>query len=220
MKKVVVFGNGQMAEISHVYLAYDSPFEVAAFTVDKAFMDGNLFRGLPVVAFEDVLSIYPPSEYDMFIPIGAKKQNGLRAEKYFQAKEKGYAFISYISPKAAVCPETKIGENCFIFENNVIQPFVTIGNNVILWSGNHIGHHTVIGDHCFVTSHVVISGRVTVEPYCYFGVNSTVRDGLTIEKKCIIGAGALILRNTKEKEVYRGQHTKCYRFSSDSVKIS
>jgi sugar O-acyltransferase (sialic acid O-acetyltransferase NeuD family) len=220
MKKVVVFGNGQMAEIAHVYLAYDSPFEVAAFTVDNDYMEGNVFRGLPVVAFEKVVVAYPPSEYDMFVPIGAKNLNGLRAEKYFQAKEMGYRFISYVSPKAVVCPETKIGENCFIFENNVIQPFVTIGNNVILWSGNHIGHHTVIGDHCFVTSHVVISGRVTVEQYCYFGVNSTVRDGLTIKERCIIGAGSLILKNTKGKQVYRGEHTECFRFSSDSVKVA
>lgn len=220
MKKVIVFGNGQMAEIAHLYLNYDSPFKVAGFTADKEYMNGNTFRGMPVAAFEKVEDIYPPEEYDMFVPIGAKKLNGLRAEKYFRAKEKGYTLISYISPKAIVCPETKIGDNCFIFENNVIQPFVSIGNDVTLWSGNHIGHHSTIGDHCFIASQVVISGRVTVEPYCYFGVNSTVRDGLTIKEKCIIGAGALILKNTQEKQVYRGQRTECYRFSSDSVKVA
>jgi len=220
MKKVIIFGNGQMAEIAHVYLGFDSPFEVVSFTVDKEYINGSTFRGLPVVAFEEVADVYPPAEFDMFVPIGAKKLNGLRAEKYFQAKEKGYNLISYVSSKAVICPETKIGDNCFIFENNVVQPFVSIGNNVVLWSGNHIGHHTSIGDHCFVTSHVVISGRVTVEPYCYFGVNSTVRDGLNIKEKCIIGAGALILKNTLEKHVYRGQHTECYRFSSDSVKVA
>ena len=220
MKKVIIFGNGQMAEIAHVYLNHDSPYQVAAFTVDREYITTSDFRSLPLVPFEDVENIYSPSEYDMFIPIGAKKLNGLRAEKYMQAKAKGYKFISYISPKAIVCPEAKIGENCFIFENNVIQPFVTIGNDVILWSGNHIGHHTTIGDHCFVASHVVISGRVTVEPYCYFGVNSTVRDGINIKQKCIIGAGALILKSTLEKQVYRGQHTECYRFSSDMVKVA
>jgi sugar O-acyltransferase (sialic acid O-acetyltransferase NeuD family) len=220
MKKVIVFGNGQMAEIAHVYLNFDSPYKVAAFTVDKEFIVGDTFRGLPVKAFDKIEEVYPPEEFDMFVPIGAKKLNGLRAEKYFQAKKKGYNLISYVSSRALICPETRIGDNCFIFENNVVQPFVSIGNNVVLWSGNHIGHHTSIGDHCFVTSHVVISGRVIVEPYCYFGVNATVRDGLNIKEKCIIGAGALILKNTLEKQVYRGQHTECYRFSSDSVKVA
>ena len=44
----------------------------------------------------------------------------------------------------------QIGENSFIFENNVIQPFVRVGNNCILWSGNHVGHRTVLRDHVFV----------------------------------------------------------------------
>ena len=220
MKKVIVFGNGQMAKIAHVYLRHDSPYEVAAFCVDRDYLQGDSFRGLPVLPFEDITATHPPSEYSMFVPIGAKKLNKLRAEKYYQAKEKGYELISYVSPKATICPETEIGENCFIFENNVIQPFARIGNNVILWSGNHIGHHSTIMDHCFLSSHVVISGRVTVEPYSYFGVNSTVRDDILIKKECVIGAGALILRNTKEKEVFVQPPTKKYPFSSDSVNVS
>ena len=215
MKKVIVFGNGQMAEIAHVYLAYDSPFEVAGFTVDGEHVNSREFRGLPLVAFDKIKDLFPPSEYDMFVPIGAKNLNNLRAEKYSQAKDKGYDLISYVSPKAVICPETRIGENCFIFENNVIQPFVTIGNDVILWSGNHVGHHSSIGDHCFVASHVVISGRVNIEPFCYFGVNSTIRDGINIKERCIIGAGALILKDTEEKQIYRGLRSESYHLSSD-----
>lgn len=71
-----------------------------------------------------------------------------------------------------------MGDNCFVFENQTIQPFVKIGNDVIIWSGNHIGHHSMIGDHCFISSHVVISGNVKIEPYCFLGVNSSIRDVL------------------------------------------
>ena len=220
MKKIIVFGNGQMAEIAHVYLAQDPSLQIIAFTVDARYNTAKTFRGLPVVNFEDVAKVYPPTEYSMFVPIGAKKLNQLRAEKYLAAKAMGYGFISYVSPQAQISPEVEIGENCFIFENNVIQPFVKIGNDVILWSGNHIGHHSTIKDHCFVASHVVISGCVVVEPYCYFGVNATVRDAITIGEKCIIGAGTLILRSTKEGQVFRGTHTEAHRFSSDAVKVA
>lgn len=219
MKKVIIFGNGQMAEIAHVYLAQERSLEIAAFTVNQDCLKGDSFRGLPVIAFEEIVKRYPPADYWMFIPIGAKKLNQLRAEKYFEAKTRGYRFISYISPQAWVSPEVVIGENCFILENNVIQPSVKIGDDTVLWSGNHIGHHSTIGDHCFIASHTVISGCVTVEPYCYFGVNATVRDGITIKERCIIGAGALILKSTKPKEVYRGAQTEPYRFSSDAVKV-
>jgi len=218
-EKIVLFGNGQMAETAHVYLNYDSPFEVVAFCVDRQYQSEGAYRGLPLVAFEDVENQYSPSEFDMFIPMSAKAVNTVREAKFNQAKSKGYKLVSYISPRAHVCPETHIGENCFIFENNVIQPFAKIGDNCILWSGNHIGHHSTIGPHCFVASHVVISGRVNVGSNCYFGVNSTVRDGITIASRCTIGAGALIMRDTEENQVYMGLPGKRLPQRSDEVDI-
>lgn len=217
--KIVLFGNGQMAETAHVYLNYESPFEVVAFCVDRQYRTSDTYRGLPLIAFEDVENGYPPSEFGMFIPMSAKAVNTIREAKFNQAKCKGYKLVSYISPRAHVCPETHIGENCFIFENNVIQPFARIGDNCILWSGNHIGHHSSIGAHCFLASHVVISGRCSVGSNCYFGVNSTVRDGISIASRCIIGAGALIMRDTEENQVYMGLPSKRISQAASEVDI-
>jgi len=218
-KKIVLFGNGQMAETVHVYLQYDSPYEVVAFCVDKQYRDSDTYRGLPLVDFENVEELYPPDTYGMFVPISAKSLSQIREQKYLQAKGKGYELVSYISPRALITPETIIGENCFILENNVIQPFARIGNNCILWSGNHIGHHSVIGDNCFLASHIVISGRCTIGNNCYFGVNATVRDGLTIGSKCVIGAGALIMRDTEEGQIYMGLPAKRSPQSSSDANI-
>lgn len=218
-KEIVLFGNGQMAETAHVYIEYDSPFTVVAFCVDRERISSDTFRSLPVVAFEDVATAYPPERYDMFIPMSAKDINRQREAKFNAAKTMGYKLVSYVSPRAIVAPETKIGENCFIFEANVIQPFASIGDNTILWSGNHIGHHSSIGAHCFLASHVVISGRVTVGSNCYFGVNSTVRDGITIAPRCTIGAGSLVMRDTEEYQVYMGLPGKRVPQRSDEVDI-
>jgi len=83
-----------------------------------------------------------------------------------------------------------------------VQPFVRLGSDVILWSGNHIGHDSSIGDHCFIASHVVVSGNVHIGASCFVGVNATFRDGITVAPRCVIGAGALILKDTQEGEVY------------------
>ena len=142
----------------------------------------------------------------MCIPIGYVSMNKIRAKKYYEAKEKGYSFITYISSKATYYG-TSVGENTIIFENNVIQPFTKIGDNTILWSGNHIGHHAEIGNHCFIASHVVISGGVKINDYCFLGVNSTVRDSVIVEKENLIGAGAVILGDTQEGEVFANKST-------------
>ena len=203
MQKVIIFGNGQPAEVNYVYLTNDSQYEVAAFTVDRAFIKQNSLMGLPVVAFEDIESIYSPDKYKMSILISYRKLNRLREEKYLQAKAKGYELINYISSKAVVWPDLSIGDNCLIGENTSISPFVEIGNNVFIGPGCLIGHHSIIKDNCFIGPNAVILGSTTIEPYCLIGANSTIRDGgVVIAKDCIIGTGVSITKDTKEGGIY------------------
>jgi sugar O-acyltransferase (sialic acid O-acetyltransferase NeuD family) len=207
MSKVIIFGNKDFAQLAHFYLENDSPHKVSGFTLDREYIHESSFLNLPVIDFENIEKSYPPDEYMLFIPMSPMKVNQIRAQKYLEAKKKGYSLISYVSSKASYY-NTPVGDNCFILENNVIQPFCKIGNNVMMWSGNHIGHHSIINDHCFFTSHVVVSGHVTVGEYSFFGVNATLRDGIDIGKSSVIGAGALILENTEEHGVYPGIKTE------------
>lgn len=217
MKKIVIFGMSDFAQLAHFYLVHDSSYEVVAFTIHQSYKDQNSYLGLPVVPFEQVEAQYPPNEYGMFVPMSPRKMNGLRESVYLEAKLKGYELISYISSRATYFG-TPIGENCFVFENNVIQPFTSIGNNVILWSGNHIGHHSRIDDHNFIASHAVVSGHVQIKNNCFLGVNSTITNGVVVERNTFIGAGALITQNTKEFSVHKGTRAEESRITSDKLK--
>jgi sugar O-acyltransferase (sialic acid O-acetyltransferase NeuD family) len=208
MAKVVVFGASQWAALAHFYLTHDSTHEVVAFTIDRNYIVEGEYRGLPVIPFDEVEKHYPPGDFHLFIPLSFKKMNRLRAQKYDEARQRGYDLISYVSSKATTWPDFKCGQNCFIFEDNTIQPFVTIGNNVVMWSGNHIGHHTTIKDHVMITSHVVISGCCTIEENCFFGVNSSVRDETVVARDTLVGMDATIQKDTKEFEVYRAAATE------------
>jgi sugar O-acyltransferase (sialic acid O-acetyltransferase NeuD family) len=218
MSPVVVFGNSDWADLAHMYLTHDSPHDVVAFTVDRDHLNGTEHRGLPAVAFEQVVKEFPPDRHRMFIPISYNNMNRLRAAKYEQAKAWGYRFISYVSSKAATWPGFSCGDNCFILEGNVIQPFVQVGHDVVMMSGNHIGHHSVIKDHVTITGHVVVSGRCTIEPYCFLGVNSTIRDQIVLAEGTLVGAGAVILQNTKEWQMYKAVATDAAGIRSDRLR--
>ena len=207
-KGVIIFGCGQLASLAHFYFKHDSDYTVAGFTLDADYMKEDCFEGLPVVSFEYVENRFPPDTYEMFIPISFKRMSHARREKYEEAKKRGYTLANYVSSKATTWPDLDIGDNCFIFEDNTIQPYVKIGNNCILWSGNHIGHHTVIKDHVFITSHVVISGACTVEDHCFLGVNATVRDETVLGEATLVGMGANIIRDTKPYEIHLGQKSR------------
>jgi sugar O-acyltransferase (sialic acid O-acetyltransferase NeuD family) len=215
---LVIFGTGDIAELAHFYFSTNSKYDVVAFTVDSAFTTESSFCRLPIIAFEEIATHYAPASYEMFIALSYSKLNAVRKEKYLQAKAMGYKLASFISPQSTIFNDGHIGDNCFILEDNTIQPFVKIGNNVTLWSGNHIGHHSCIKDHCFISSHVVVSGGVEIGEQCFIGVNSTLRDHIKIGERCVIGAGALILADAAPEGVYVGTATERSKVPSNKLR--
>jgi sugar O-acyltransferase (sialic acid O-acetyltransferase NeuD family) len=140
---------------------------------------------------------------DLLIATGFRGVNSVRRGIYERCKGLGYEFVKYVSSQAYVMSDEGVGQNTFVFEANVIQPFVQIGDNVVIWSGNHLGHHSRIGNHCFIASHAVISGHVVVGEMSFIGVNATMRDGIELGPRCVIGAGAVVLRDQEEGTVLR-----------------
>jgi sugar O-acyltransferase (sialic acid O-acetyltransferase NeuD family) len=217
MDEIIIFGNSDFAKLVHFYFENYSTYKVIAFTVDRNYITGDEFNNLPLIPFDEVTNVYPPSKYKIFIAIGYKLLNKIRSQKYLEAKEKGYGFVSYFHPTSTISKDAKIGSNCFIFENVTIQPFVKIGNSVIIWCGSIISHNVTIEDNCYISPGVTIAGGSKINKYCFLGANSTIRNKIEISKECIIGMGAVVLDNTIEKSAYVGNPARLY--SSDSSKI-
>jgi sugar O-acyltransferase (sialic acid O-acetyltransferase NeuD family) len=219
MAKIVVFGTGDIAQVAHYYFATDTDHEVVAFTVDGAYLTSREFEGKAVVPFEEVAQHYPPAEFAMFVALGYSRMNHNRQQKYEQAKAVGYQLVNYVSSRCSFLTQYPIGDNCFILEDNTIQPFVKIGSNVVLWSGNHIGHHSTVADHVFISSHVVVSGHCTIGRNSFLGVNATLHNNVAIGPESLIGAGAIISHNTDERSVFVPERTKVFAKTSDQLKF-
>jgi sugar O-acyltransferase (sialic acid O-acetyltransferase NeuD family) len=219
MKPLIIFGTGDIAQLANYYFQTDSQRSVEAFTVDREFLKDDSFEGKPVVAFDALPKIYPPSRYDLFIALSYRDLNRFRQSKYIAAKNIGYQLANYISSHCSYLSQFPPGDNCFILEDNTIQPFVKIGSNITLWSGNHIGHHSTVDDHNFISSHVVISGHCHIESNCFLGVNATIHNNVHIKKENIIGAGAIINKSTGEKEVHIPPKSSRFSKGSDQIKL-
>ncbi len=208
-KKLVIIGAGEFASIAYEYFTHDSNYDVVAFSVERSYLTSTSLYEKPLIAFDELVTKFPPKTHDVFVSIPASQLNQLRTRLYYAVKELGYACATYISSRAFVWHNAEIGDNCFVFENNTIQPFVKIGNNVILWSGNHIGHQTLIADHCFLSSHVVVSGYCHIGESCFLGVNSTFNDHVTVPRDCIIASGTLVSKSLQNPgKIYYGAPAK------------
>jgi sugar O-acyltransferase (sialic acid O-acetyltransferase NeuD family) len=203
-KKLVIFGTGETADIAYEYFKHDSAYDVIAFTVEAAYKKEDQLYGLPVISFDSLEEKYPPSEVEVFVAISYTKLNRIRAKCFNMVKAKGYKCASYISSKAFVWHNAVIGENCMIFENNVIQHKVQIGNGCILWSGNHVGHQTIIEDFVYISSHVVISGFCVIGSSSFLGVNATFNDHIKLGKDNIVGSGALVVKPSESGKLLVG----------------
>ena len=219
MAKIVIFGAGDIARLAHFYFSTDSEHEVIAFTVDDTYRQADAFLDLPLVPFSRVQTLYPPASYDMFVALSYAKMNQIREARYLQSREMGYTLVSYVSSRCSFLTRHPHGDNCFILEDNTVQPFVRIGRNVTLWSGNHIGHDSTIGDHCFVSSHAVVSGHVRIGRNCFIGVNATLRNNIDVADYTLVGAGALVMKSTSARDVFVARRTERFLKTSDQLDL-
>ena len=216
MKKIVIFGTGELAQRIFFYLK-DSEDDVVAFSANKSNIDSNELLGLPVVEFENIEQKYPPEKFSMFIALAYSDMNKKRAKFFDEAKSKGYELYSYVHPSTKIWDEFEMGENCFILAENIIQPFVKIGDNVLIGSNNLISHNTVIENNCFLTSNITLGGHITIGANSFIGLSATINQRVKIGKECIIGAGTLITKDVNDKEVYAENSSKRLPQSSDEI---
>lgn len=203
-RNLVIVGDSAFAEIAHEYFEHDSSYRVVAFAVESAFRKRTEFRGLPVVEFEQLERSFDPAGHDVYAALVYTQLNRLRTRLSSEAKARGFRLASYVSSRAFVWRNVELGEHCFVFEHNTVQPFVRIGDNVVLWSGNHIGHHSTIGANSFVSSHVVISGFVDVGESCFLGVNSTFVNNISVGRDSWIGPGVTVKRDVAAGSLFKG----------------
>jgi sugar O-acyltransferase (sialic acid O-acetyltransferase NeuD family) len=196
-RKLVIIGDSVFPQIAYEYFTHDSEYEVVAFSVEQEYLKRKTMFDLPIVAFESLTESYAPTEHDIFAAVVFREQNQLRARLLQQAKEKGYKAAYYISSRAFVSANAKIGEHCFICEATVIQQFAEIGDNVVLWSGNQIGQYAVVKSNCFTLPNAVISNRAEVGENCIIGANVTLADKVKVAGDKTIEIGALISEDVK-----------------------
>lgn len=197
-KNLLIIGAGEFADIAHEYFTVDSDYAVVGFAVEKDYLTETAKFGLPVVALETVETAFSQDSVEVHVAVTSTGLNQVRERLVGLIRAKGYRFANYVSSRAFVWRTAVLGENVFIFENNVVQHGVQIGDGVVLWSGNHIGHQSRIGDYCFVSSHVVISGYCTIGRRSFLGVNATFADHVSIAPDTFVGLASVLNKSVEE----------------------
>jgi sugar O-acyltransferase (sialic acid O-acetyltransferase NeuD family) len=213
-KPLVIVGNGEIAEMACEYFAYDSDRKVKAFVIGADYIESPTLMDRPVTPLSEMSAAYPPAEFDAFVAIGDGQLNRIRRQHFDLCKATGYSLASYVSSRAFVWRNVTIGENCFILEHNVLQPFTAVGDNVTLWSGNHIGHRSIIEDDVFMSSHVVVSGFCRIGTRSFVGVNAALAAHVEVAEDNYVAMGAVISASTEPDGIYQGNPAERRKISA------
>ena len=214
-RPLIIYGLGRLAREMHRAVTEEHARQVAAFTVDRAYLAGEraggkpaaafgdklvgafadepplAFEGKPLVAFEEVERLYPPDQYDLLVLIGYRRMRS-RREMFARAKAKGYRLPNLIAPGARLASSVAMGENNVIGELVYIGDDAQLGDNVLIRPLTHIGHETRIGSHSFIAPGAAIASACRIGELCYLGIGATVIEKVALGDETLVAAGAVV----------------------------
>ncbi len=117
-----------------------------------------------------------------------------------------------------VFPEARIGDNCNICANVLIENEVTVGNNVTVKSGVQLWDGITVEDDVFIGPNATFTNdffprsknsdwklsKTVIKKGASIGANATILCGITIGEKAMIGAGSVVTKDVPDGELWLG----------------
>lgn len=216
MKKVVIYGAGAYGKI----FFYDAErsggiIDIEAFTIDGSYIQNEKECGLPVVPFEEVEKIYPPTEYDMLVVVGYTVMRN-RRRLYEKAKNKGYTLVNYVSPHAILENEIKMGDNNVILSNAVIGYDGVMGSGNFIFQNVYLGHGFHMGNHSVISAGCTLAGNSRIDDLVFIGMGVTSRGRITFGTESLIGIGSNVVTHVEAYSTCFGNPAKVRGYHKDT----
>lgn len=125
----------------------------------------------------------------------------------------------------------KIGENCNICANVLIENDVVIGNNVTiksgaqLWDGVRIEENVFVGPNATFTNDLMPRSKVYPDKFLQtiikagasIGANATILPGITVAEGAMVGAGAVVTRSVPPNAIVVGNPARIVGYTNTNA---
>lgn len=124
-----------------------------------------------------------------------------------------------------VFPDAKIGDNCNICANVLIENDVSVANNVTVKSGVQLWDGITVEDDVFIGPNATFTNdlfprsknpdwklsKTVIKKGASIGANATILCGITIGENAMIGAGSVVTKDVPSGEVWAGNPARFIR---------
>lgn len=125
--------------------------------------------------------------------------------------EKKLKPFSVISSSSNIDKTVQHGYGLLAMPNSVVHKFSKLGNNCYLNVNSVIDHECIVGNGVHVMGSAYIAGRVKIENFVSVGANATILPDIVLGEGSIIGAGAVVTKNVKPYDVVVGNPARFFK---------
>ncbi len=209
MKRVVIYGAGQLAAMVVEVLSQGKDMQVVGFIDDDPGRHGQRLAGLPVLGGASELpGLLGEGISSAIVSIGNNRVRSRLAERLTQI---GFGLVNAIDSTAKIAASARLGKGVMIMAGGLVCSNAIIGNCVYVGPGAIVSHDVLVGDHVLIGVGSVLAGRTTVERGAFVGAGATVvparmeqASRLTVGENAVVGAGAVVIENVPPNAVVVG----------------
>ena len=200
---IVIAGAGTYGAVYHHYLEELNQYKIFGYVDDNPEKIGRYFSDLPIICkTTDFQKLKEHDVEGVFCPIG---NNKIRRKLLRQYLDYGFHVPNYIHNSVIIPNDIKIGQGVYILPGSIIMPFVEIRDFVMISMGVKVAHHTILDEGAFLSTGANIGANINFGECAFAGIGSTVTTGVErIGRYSTIGAGAVIIKNIDDNQVFAG----------------
>lgn len=194
-EKLVIVGIGETSQDIRFFIERYQLFEVVGYAVNREYITGTQWNGLPVYALEELEQHIDRNKVGLYVAISEFQHlNREKRRVYTELKERGFFFPNLVSPKATVLTD-EIGDGNWICDFAYLDFQTRIGSNCVLRNYAYVGHYARIGSHNFLGAKSMIGGNTVMDDQCFVGINATIFNNVHVGSKCLIGGSAVVKKS-------------------------
>lgn len=209
MKIVIIGGRGNGSVLRSVILDCQSEvkgLEFLGFLSDTQ-LDGELeAERLGPISIEAINSFN--EEVKFLFALHTVKKSEQRVALVQSLGMPTSRLATVLHPTAWVASTAHISPGCVVMPLASLGPDAFLGVNTQMYSQSFVGHDTFVGSHVFIANNASVGGRVQIHEGAHIGSNATIRERVNVGAHSVVGAGAVVLRDIPEREVWAGSPAK------------
>lgn len=206
--KLLLIGAGGHCKVILDLLLKSKEYDVVGI-IDLKERIGDSVSGVPVVGIDlDLPKFFKKGIKHCFISVGSVGDSSLRVKLHGFARKVGFVFPNLIHTAALVSRQASLGNGNYIAPGVNINAGTRIGSNCIVNTDAIVEHDCIVGDFVHLSPGSILNGGVTVGDYSHLGAGSVVIQNLKIGANVIIGAGSVVTVNIRRNMVAYGNPCK------------